>query len=260
MVEGVGVAPEDTFVARLGTLQPSVNNVNAGFASTSADAQLLVIRGWLDRLSAARVVLYVFGTNDLAELDRPYPCCPGGPLLSPSPDAPARCSSPGQPARRMDRLAASPAPYPIRVATRASALARHAVVAFTRIGEALSAPAAREGSDPDARWNRFSSVIRAMQRELAGRGVPFTLAYLPARASLEAAAPKATGDYAVRGRVADLARELGVPMLDPWETLEAAVRRDGAARFYLPPPDIHFTPEGHRVLAAWIAGELPAPP
>jgi hypothetical protein len=259
MVEGVGVAPTETFVARLGELQPGVNNVNAGFASTSADAQLLVIRGWLDRLPAARVVLYVFGTNDLAEIDRPYPCCPGGPLLDATRDAQARCASPGQLTQRRARLAASPAPYALRVATTASALARHAVVAFARIGESLGAPAAAGAADPDARFHRFAAVVGAMQREIAGRGVAFTIAYLPARASLEAAAPKETGDYAVRGRVTDLARELGVPMLDPWEMLEAAVHRDGAARYYLAPPDIHFTPEGHRVVAAWIAAELPAP-
>ncbi|MEP7125115.1 MAG: SGNH/GDSL hydrolase family protein [Byssovorax sp.] len=259
MVEGVGVAPGETFVARLGELEPGVNNVNAGFASTSADAQLLLIRGWLDRLAAARVVLYVFGTNDLAEIDRPYPCCPGGPLLDASREARARCASPGRLARRRDRLAASPAPYPLRVATGASTLARHAVVAFARVGGSLGAPAAEGAPDPDARFVRFAAVVGAMRREIAGRGVAFTLAYLPARASLEAAAPKETGDYAVRGRVADLARELGVPMLDPWEMLEAAVRRDGAARYYFAPPDIHFTPEGHRVVAAWIDHELPAP-
>jgi lysophospholipase L1-like esterase len=259
MVEGVGVAPNETFVARLGELQPGVNNVNAGFASTSADAQLLLIRGWLDRLPAAKVVLYVFGTNDLAEIDRPYPCCPGGPLLDASRDARARCASPGQPARRLSRLAASPAPYALRVATGASALARHGVVAFARVGESLSAPAAAGTPDPDARFHRFAAVVGAMAREIAGRGVGFTIAYLPARASLEGAAPRESGDYAVRGRVADLARELGVPMLDPWEMLEAAVRRDGAARYYLAPPDIHFTPEGHRAVAAWIAGAPPAP-
>lgn len=48
-------------------------------------------------------------------------------------------------------------------------------------------------------------------------------------------------------------------MLDPREMLEAAVRRDGAARYYLAPPDIHFTPEGHRVVAAWLAAELLPP-
>jgi hypothetical protein len=255
MVEGVGVAREETFVARLGPLQPGVNNVNAGFASTSADAQLLLIRGWLDRIPDARVVLYVFGTNDLAEIDRPYPCCPGGPLLDATPEARARCASPGQPSRRRDRLAASPAPYALRVATGASALARHAVVAFARFGDA---PIDR-GADPDARWTRFSQVIGAMARDLAARSVPLTVAYLPARGSLESAAPKATGDYAVRGRVLDLARGLGLPTLDPWDMLEASARRDGAGRIYLAPPDIHFTAEGHRALAAWIAEQLPPP-
>lgn len=205
------------------------------------------------------MVLYVFGTNDLAEIDRPYPCCPDGPLLDASPEARARCASPGQPSRRIDRLAASPAPFVLRVATGGSALARHGVVAFTRIDAALSARGAGDSADPDARWQRFSSVIGAMARELAARGVPSTIAYLPARGSLEAASPEATGDYAVRGRVLDLARAIGVPTLDPWATLEAAVRRDRAARIYLAPPDIHFTPEGHRVLAAWLAEQLPPP-
>ena len=259
MVEGVGVARDETFVARLGLLQPGVNNVNAGFASTSADAQLLLIRGWLDRIPAARVVLYVFGTNDLAEIDRPYPCCPGGPLLDATLEARARCASPGQPSRRRDRLSASPAPYPLRVATGASALARHAVVGFARVDEALSADKADPNADPDARWKRFSQVIAVMHRELSARGVPLTVAYLPARGSFEAPAPKETGDYAVRGRIMDFSRALGVPTLDPWEVLAAAVRRDGAARLYLPPPDLHFTAEGHRVLAAWIAEQLPPP-
>ena len=38
MVEGVGVSPNETFVAELGRLAPGVDQINAGFASTSDNA------------------------------------------------------------------------------------------------------------------------------------------------------------------------------------------------------------------------------
>ncbi|MEO7329529.1 MAG: SGNH/GDSL hydrolase family protein, partial [Minicystis sp.] len=78
----------------------------------------------------------------------------------------------------------------------------------------------------------------------------------PARAALESAAPRETGDYLLRGEVGTLAREMNTPFLDPWELLEARVSQDGADRWYLPPPDIHFTREGHRLIAGWLAERL----
>jgi lysophospholipase L1-like esterase len=254
MVEGVGVSPEQAFPALLADRDPSSNHVNAGFASRSIDAELLLVRAWTKRLPVAKVVLYVFGYNDLAELDRAYPCCPGGPLLDASPEANARCPEPGLPSGLFARLAASPAPYPVRVATARSALARRIATALAVAGNRAGAPA--DDADPGARWDRFAAILRALQRELDAKKIPFIVVYLPARASLEDPSPKSTGDHTLRGRVLDLAASIGATAIDPWEILEDAVRRDGAARVYLPPPDIHLTPEGHHLLASFLAPRL----
>jgi lysophospholipase L1-like esterase len=253
MVEGVGVTPEEAFPALLGRAQPGVAHVNAGFAGTSLDFQLLVARAWLPRLAATRVVLHVFGYNDLAELDRATPCCPGGPLLDAA--AEARCAAPAWPHGRLDRLAASPAPYGVRVAAGSSALARRAVLGFAALGARLGA-----APPPADRWARYAQLLRALATDLKRRGVPLTVVYLPARASLEGPSPRESGDHALRGRVLELARSLGAEAVDPWELLEDAVRAEGAARWYLPPPDIHFTAAGHRLLAEWLArGALATP-
>mgnify|MGYP000213890395 CR=1 FL=1 len=47
----------------------------------------------------------------------------------------------------------------------------------------------------------------------------------------------------------------GSPAND-WFAAEAAVKAEGADRYYLPPPDIHFTGEGHRLVAEWLSGKL----
>jgi hypothetical protein len=247
MVEGVGVALEEAFPAQLGRLQPGVVHVDAGFAGTSLDHQILVARAWLPRLSATRVVLHVFGYNDLAELDRAGRCCPGGPLLDAA--GRARCPAPAAPEARRDRIALSPAPYPLRVAAPWSALARRLALGFAALGERLG----RDPAPPADRWARYADLFRVFAADLRRRGVPLTVVYLPARASLEAAAPRATGDYALRGQVLALARAHGAEAVDPWDMLEAAVRAEGAARIFLPPPDVHFTVEGHRRLAAFLA-------
>ncbi len=256
MVEGVGVAPSETFVAELGRITPAVDHINAGFAGTSTDFELLLTRAWIKRLRPSRVVLYVFGYNDLAELDRSYPCCPAGPLLDTSPDLRARCQTPGQVSGRLDLFAQSPAPYPLRVATAHSALARRAVVAFAGVSDRLHRRLRGEAPGPEQRLQRFASLLRRMKRELDESHIPLSVVYLPARAALESAAPRETGDHRLRGEIGNLAREMNTPFLDPWELLEGQVSRDGADRWYLPPPDIHFTREGHRLLATWLAERL----
>jgi lysophospholipase L1-like esterase len=254
MVEGVGVPRDEAFPAVLGRMDPAVDHVNAGWADSSLDAELLVARAWTGRLRVARVVLYVFGANDLAELDRASPCCVGGPLLDAA--GAARCDAPGLPSSRLDLLAASPPPYPVRVATAGSALARRAALGFGAIGRMIDRLRRGPPSSPEARWARYASLLGVLRDDLARRSVPLTVVYLPSRAALESAAPRETADYALRGRVLARCRELGVPALDPWEMLEAAVRDDGAARWFLPPPDIHFTREGHRRMAEWLASRL----
>jgi lysophospholipase L1-like esterase len=256
MVEGVGVAPGETFVAELGRLTPAIDQINAGFAGTSTDFELMLLRAWVRRLRPSRVVLHVFGYNDLAELDRAYPCCPDGPLLDASPEARARCATPGQISGRLELFALSPAPYPLRVATERSALARRAVVAFAGAGAALKRRGRAEALGPEQRFERFADLLRIMKRELDEAQVALSIVYLPARAALESAAPRETGDYRLRGDVGELARSLGAPFLDPWELLEGSVAREGADHSYLPPPDIHFTREGHRLVARWLAERL----
>jgi lysophospholipase L1-like esterase len=256
MVEGVGVPIDTAFPAVLARLRPGAAHVNAGFANSSIDAELLVARAWLGRLRVRRVVLYVFGYNDIAEIDRISPCCPGGPLLASAPGLAARCRVPARVTARLDRLVTSPAPYALRVATSASAFARQAVIAWTAVGEVLS----RHGAslpDAAARWRRYDAMLAALQREVAARHIPLSVVYLPARTSFERGALHDASDREAHDRIAALCRAHGIEMLDPWEAIASEVRRVGIDRVYLRAPDIHFTVEGHRALAEWLAAHLP---
>ncbi len=72
--------------------------------------------------------------------------------------------------------------------------------------------------------------------------------------------PPEAPSYRSGRRIAAIAADLGIRTLDPWDVLRPAVQRDGSSRYFLGDSDIHFKPEGHRLMADWLAEHLPPPP
>jgi hypothetical protein len=96
-----------------------------------------------------------------------------------------------------------------------------------------------------------------MRDDVSADGAVLIVDMLPARDALESKDPEATVVYQTRRRVAETTAALGIPTLDPWNVFASAVARDGGKKYFLFERDIHFTPEGHRLIADWLQRELP---
>jgi len=95
-----------------------------------------------------------------------------------------------------------------------------------------------------------------MRDALAARGTAFAITLLPVRQALEAPGSPEPPAQQTRRRMHALTAQLGIRTLDAWDLFAAAVQRDGAARYFRP-QDIHFTAQGHRLVADWLATQLP---
>jgi hypothetical protein len=211
----------------------------------------------MDRLPVSLVVLHLF-MNDVVEIDEGMPCCKDGPLLEYVDGEPReRCPVPtfadgfGETFRWM--LHNSPAPYPLRVATGISDLARHVDIAFMA---RVSAIKYNDGLPIEQKWRHFEAVLRALRDETRHRGVPLVAVILPVRQSLEAGDPTHSEGFTVNARMRAVCEQLGIPVLDPSDEFATLVRRDGAARYFIGPDDIHFAVDGHVALADWLGPRL----
>ena len=129
MVHGVGI--QKPFPAVLNERSERELHINAGLVSTGIDYHLLLVRRWLERQRVDVVVHYFYLGNDLIDLDQAYYCCGGRSLIDYSQATlPASCAEPEWGMSFLQLLAASPAPYPVRVATAFSHGARHLCRAF----------------------------------------------------------------------------------------------------------------------------------
>lgn len=260
MTFGLFLQRAEAFPAVLERATPGVAQVNGALPGMSLDYHLLIARRWLDRLPARLVVVHLFD-NDVHEMGEAIPCCNDGPLLDYRPDGPAeRCRNPAWPAGFGESVGwiarNSLAPYPLRAASSASWVARWANVSFL---SRVSPIRYDHDADPERKWRHFALVLRALRAEGARRGVPVAAVLLPLRAALESPDPRATEAWATSRRMATLAASMGITVLDPWADLGALVRRDGAARYFIGSNDIHFSVEGHRAMAAWLAAHLTIP-
>lgn len=260
MTFGLFVKPEQAFPALLEQRAPQLAHVNAATPGTSVDYHLLVARQWMDLLPVKLLVLNLF-MNDVVEIDEGMPCCKDGPLLDySSGEARERCPVPtfidgfGETFGWM--LHNSPAPYPLRVATGFSDLARHLDVAFMA---KVSAIKYNKNLDMEEKWRRFELTVGAIRDEAARRGVPLVAVVLPVRQGLEAQEPRKSDGYEVTERMRTVCEKLGIRTLDPWEHFEELVRRDGAGRYFVAPDDIHFEIDGHVAMADWLAPRLELP-
>src|SRR5262249_13817819 len=189
-----------------------------------------------------------------------YECCEAGPLLDYTAAGPTvRCPTARWGFRLASRFGRSPPPYPLRVATAWSYGARHAAAAFSRLVYRLDLPPnfiqpRREATDLG--WDHFNLILERMRDELRARGVAFIVNLLPERFALESIDPTSSS-YRTLLRMRTVTANLGIQTLDAWDLFAQAVKRDGARRYFREERDIHFTPDGHRLLADWLAAQLP---
>ena len=248
MTFGVGVDQSQAFPALLEARDPGVSYVNAGAPRTSVDFHYLVLRRWADRLPVKLVVMTLF-FNDLPELDEPFPCCTDGPLLTYGGDGGApidRCPQMAWPPGYNESwdwfVRYSPPPFPLRLATSVSYLMRHIEVAIAR----FQAPPSNVGTQV---WAHFERVLTAIRDETARRHIRLLVVSLPLRAALEG---RANPVPEFRDGIKTLGDKLGIDVVSAWEVFGQAVERNGSDRYFLPPADFHFSPEGHQLLADWL--------
>ncbi len=245
MVFGLGVARDETFTAALEALEPTTEHVNAGIPGLAPDAYLAVLETWTGRQRFDVVTMYLFESNDLRDLDGPYPCCGGGTLLAYDDTAPRlRCPTPtpfdlsttGFEWLRYN----SPPPYLVRMLVDDFAAAAHLAAALVDVGHRYSLTSTSTGAQ---QWAHLAAILQAAHDALARRGTAFRVVIFPANA-------EATVDAPEHLELVGLVTKLGVPLLDAAPVLRAAVAAD--REIFLRPLDPHFNPAGHRLIAEWL--------
>jgi lysophospholipase L1-like esterase len=239
LVFGTGVNPEQAVVAVLARAEPEAGHVVAASPGVSADVLWLAARRRLPLAPWREVVLYVFAGNDLSELDWPYLCCPGGPLLDAS--LRPRCESAVTPAPASLWLASSPPPLPVRLGGDFSRVLAHLDARWSgwrrRHVHGFDDPA---GAEARAR-PRLVRIAEAFAADVRAAGAVPVIVVLP-----DVGTPDERTGPVVAALVA-----AGLDPIDarPWAvTLGPADRVD----------PIHLSPSGHAALAAWLGPRLAA--
>jgi len=253
MVFGLGVERDQTFVAALEALEPTTEHVNAGIPGLAPDAYLAVLETWVATQRFDVVTMYLFECNDLRDLDGPYPCCGFAPLLVYDDPAPhLRCATP----TAFDVATAglewlrynSPPPYLLRVLVDDFAAAAHVAAMLVEAGQRYSLTSRSTAAE---RREHLAAILRAARDELARRGTAFRVVIFPAH--LEPLRPESPEQR----ELDELVTELGIPMLNAFAVLGAAVAAH--REIFLRPFDPHFNPAGHRLIAEWLHDAWPNP-
>ena len=100
---------------------------------------------------------------------------------------------------------------------------------------------------------KLNEQLRELETLAAAYGARCVFAMMPHRQSLEDA-ERPTMDRTHAGRMAELARELGMPVVDLCPPLSDLAERKGDLPVV--PFDGHYNSEGNAVMAAYLADEL----
>ncbi|MCB9665045.1 MAG: hypothetical protein H6732_13100 [Alphaproteobacteria bacterium] len=236
MVFGSGVADHETFVASLGRRRPTEAHVALAAPGLSTDGELLAVRRWVAAGAWDAVVLYVFAGNDLAEVDRVWPCCPGGGLL----EGPrARCAEPAWPEGAAAARWRSPPPFALQVAAQGLRSAAWGYAAWAAGRGGLVQPRADE---LDAAVTRVADLAATLAREAQAAGAAASVVLLPAPPGADLAAPER------QARLFGALRETGVHLVDATAFFAAPP----IARDALTVDGMHLSPAGHEAFASWV--------
>ncbi len=107
-------------------------------------------------------------------------------------------------------------------------------------------------------WRLLRRLLAEMKRVAADSGAQLAVSVLPYRADLEAQDPETTPTYAARGKVVELATELGLDAFDAWPLFQAVVSPGDSGDWFNDeiPGDVHFSPKGHARYAEWLTSQL----
>jgi hypothetical protein len=265
MIQGPGVAPDQTSVALLERQFPAVGEVSLGLRHTGPDIQFLLLSEWLARTARPPRVLvhHLFSGNDIEDLDCDFNLCSGGGVLDYPADGPVACRNPGWVYSPRDLIHQSPAPYPLRALSTRSLAATYAIGGLARVaqitGRCASGSELHRADDPTmaTAWVHLEQILRGERDLLQRRGIRLIVSVVPLRAALESPRPTESPGWTVQQRMIATAQRLGLQVLDPWPVFEAAVRTNGSDRYFLT-NDLHFNVEGHRLYADFLGDQLRA--
>ena len=252
MLYGLGVDDKHTLTQILNRMDPNDEYINAGFPDTGPDFHLLMIRRWVDVIRPDAVVLYLWVTNDLFDINQPYPCCENGPLLKYTRQGPiAACKNARWVHVPTWMMGLSSAylvpPYIFRATTGVSYLSRYMCAVFYGLSQRAVVKKRKHGFDAQ---KAFESIMQAFKKELSARGIPLIVVLMPVPPWLM----NGLSDYHARvdGPIINsVCKKLGIKTLDPGPDFFANLRADTLTTLF-ETDEYHYSAKGNRRLAAWL--------
>src|SRR5579883_1965811 len=255
MVDGDDVPLEADFTELIAAARPREQNWNLAMGGLGPDGYLLVTSKWARELRPDRVVLFVFLGNDIYDMDKPYSCCRWGPLTDEKDGlVEARCEHPDWREPIARRLDVGPAPYPLRVLSRRSELARRLAYLFEFATRGAKPWVYTDWAGTPAQLRRFGHTMDAIRDDLRSLGVGLEVVLLPPRWTLQRHQPADDPFVEQHREVLRMLRESGIATFDTWDLFQQAIDRDGGRSdiFQRHDGSPHLGVAGHRLLADWL--------
>lgn len=241
-----------SFVHVLDARDPDRRHVNSAVGDTATDQQFAVATRWMRRAAFEEVVLHVFPSNDLGDINKPSACCGLESLLVERDGRLVpRCDKPEWKWSFDSRLVKGPAPYLLRFAAGRSQSGSRLLHAFYFLNESLWGTDVRSVSSEE-RLVRMGRVLEALKDLVDGQGAHLSIVVVPNRWAI------AANDRVRHAKTVELARSIKVPVFDAWGVVAQAANeampglwddRDG-------PRDVHFGDAGHLVMADWLETQI----
>lgn len=253
-VEGAEVSQGQTMVAQL-RRELGVDVVNLGQASYGPQQELIVLKRYALPLRPKAVIWFLFGGNDLAdaeayEWNRSHPDA----LLAPPPYA-ARSFS--RNALRALSAATTPrrrTPSPAGRLYEAEFIRRDGSKETQYLDD-------MEGAWTPRQWDMTTAAVAGAQAAAQQSGSDFLVVYIPRKLRVYRGFLRAEpGAHALTWKDNNLpdvlsawCRDNGIAFLDSTLALRSAVAAGESVHL---PDDVHWSPAGHRVVAAAVAQRL----